>query len=88
MRTEVKNSLTITFEGDYVLVRADGDKDMEFAEFGHKKLEQAAPDHVDSVRRHIFDHLDESQVAALGTIFEAISKGLGGQCTTSSDESA
>jgi len=55
---------------------------------GHKKLEQAAPDHVDSVRRHIFDHLDESQVAALGTIFEAISKGLGGQCTTSSDESA
>jgi hypothetical protein len=32
MRTEVKNSLTITFEGDHVLVRADGDKDMEFAE--------------------------------------------------------
>ena len=55
---------------------------------GRTKLEQAAPDHVDSVRRHIFDHLDESQVAALGTIFEAISKGLGGTCTTSSDESA
>ena len=55
---------------------------------GRTKLEQAAPDHVDSVRRHIFDHLDESQVAALGTIFEAISKGLGGKCTTSSDESA
>ena len=43
---------------------------------GRAKLEAAAPDHVESVRRHIFDHLDETQVAALGTIFEAISKGL------------
>lgn len=43
---------------------------------GRRKLEEAAPDHVESVRRHIFDHLDESQVAALGSIFRAISTGL------------
>lgn len=28
----MQNSLTITFEGDHVLVLSDGDKDMEFAE--------------------------------------------------------
>ena len=44
---------------------------------GRDKLESAAPDHVESVRRHIFDRLDDSQVVALGTIFEAISNGLG-----------
>jgi DNA-binding MarR family transcriptional regulator len=55
---------------------------------GRSKLEQAAPDHVDSVRRHIFDHLDESQVAALGTIFEAISRGLGRECVAANHDPA
>jgi len=32
MSIEVQNNLTVTFEDDHVLVRADGDKDMEFAE--------------------------------------------------------
>lgn len=27
----MRNSLTITFEGDHILVRSDGEKDMEFA---------------------------------------------------------
>ena len=45
-------------------------------EAGFEKLRTAAPDHVESVRRHIFDHLDDEQVAALASIFQAIRKGL------------
>ncbi len=44
---------------------------------GFETLRTAAPDHVDSVRRHIFDHLDDSQVDALAAIFTAIGEGLG-----------
>lgn len=43
---------------------------------GWAKLAGAAPDHVDSVRRHIFDHLDAEQVTALCQIFSSISAGL------------
>lgn len=43
---------------------------------GLAKLRAAAPDHVDSVRRHIFDRLDDDQVAAMASIFAAISNGL------------
>ena len=43
---------------------------------GFAALEAAAPDHVASVRRHIFDHLDSDQVDALGSIFQAIQDGL------------
>jgi DNA-binding MarR family transcriptional regulator len=43
---------------------------------GFDALRTAAPDHVDSVRRHIFDHLDEQQVDAMASIFAAIGKGL------------
>jgi DNA-binding MarR family transcriptional regulator len=43
---------------------------------GFAALEQAAPDHVASVRRHIFDHLDSDQVAALASIFQSIKAGL------------
>jgi DNA-binding MarR family transcriptional regulator len=43
---------------------------------GLAKLEEAAPDHVESVRRHIFDHLDAAQASALGSIFDAIAEGL------------
>lgn len=39
---------------------------------GFAALEAAAPDHVASVRRHIFDHLDDAQVDALASIFQAI----------------
>jgi DNA-binding MarR family transcriptional regulator len=45
-------------------------------EAGFEKLRTAAPDHVESVRRHVFDHLDEDQVAAMASIFEAIGRGL------------
>jgi DNA-binding MarR family transcriptional regulator len=43
---------------------------------GFAALEAAAPDHVASVRRHIFDHLDRDQVAALASIFQSIKSGL------------
>lgn len=43
---------------------------------GYAALEDAAPDHVDSVRRHLFDHLDADQVDALASIFAAIRAGL------------
>ena len=48
----------------------------QLTEAGFASLRDAAPDHVDSVRRHIFDHLDEQQVAAMASIFTAISAGL------------
>jgi DNA-binding MarR family transcriptional regulator len=43
---------------------------------GHGLLESAAPHHVASVRRHVFDHLDAAQVDAMGSIFAAIAAGL------------
>jgi DNA-binding MarR family transcriptional regulator len=43
---------------------------------GFAALEAAAPDHVASVRRHIFDRLDDDQVDSLATIFQAIKSGL------------
>jgi DNA-binding MarR family transcriptional regulator len=43
---------------------------------GFAALERAAPDHVASVRRHIFDHLDADQVGALASIFQSIQAGL------------
>jgi DNA-binding MarR family transcriptional regulator len=45
-------------------------------EAGMETLRAAAPGHVDSVRRHLFDHLDEGQVDALTSIFTAIRGGL------------
>jgi DNA-binding MarR family transcriptional regulator len=43
---------------------------------GYATLEAAAPHHVASVRRRIFDQLDASQVSALESIFTAINEGL------------
>lgn len=43
---------------------------------GFAALEAAAPDHVASVRRHIFDHLDSAQTDAMASVFQAIKAGL------------
>jgi DNA-binding MarR family transcriptional regulator len=43
---------------------------------GLDALRDAAPGHVASVRRHIFDHLDDSQIEAMASIFAAIGAGL------------
>lgn len=43
---------------------------------GFRKLEHAAPDHVDSVRAYMLDHLSAKQVEQLGDIFAALKTGL------------
>ncbi len=43
---------------------------------GLETLKRVAPHHVASVRRHIFDHLNKTQVVALDSIFASISEGL------------
>lgn len=42
-------------------------------------MRAAADDHVASVRRHLLDRLDASQISALGDIFTNVGKGLGRQ---------
>ncbi len=41
---------------------------------GMARLEQAAPAHVESVRRHQFDHLTRAQVRQLAAAFEAVQR--------------
>jgi hypothetical protein len=43
---------------------------------GRSALAAAAPIHVASVRRRIFDHLDDSQVSVMAGIFGAIGTAL------------
>lgn len=52
---------------------------------GFALLERAAPYHLLSVRRRLFDHLDDDQVAALESIFTAIAHGLRASRDTGSD---
>jgi DNA-binding MarR family transcriptional regulator len=42
---------------------------------GKALLEQAAPDHVDGVRRHFLAHLSRSQIRNLANAFEAVQRG-------------
>ncbi len=42
---------------------------------GLRKLQSAAPDHVEGVRRNIFDHLSATQVRQLGAVWAAIEAG-------------
>ena len=43
---------------------------------GYSVLEAAAPSHVQSVRRHVFDQLTQEQIAALAGVSRAIALGL------------
>lgn len=45
-------------------------------EAGWARLREVAPLHVASVRRRLFDHLDDDQVAAMASTFRAIAAGL------------
>lgn len=45
-------------------------------EHGQAYLEQVAPDHVDSVRRHIIDRLPREDMAAMARVFRTIQRGL------------
>ncbi len=43
---------------------------------GWEHLERVAPFHVESVRRHVLDHVDERDIKAMARIFTAIHAGL------------
>jgi DNA-binding MarR family transcriptional regulator len=61
-------------------VPSDADRRVMLAELtdeGRRLLERSAPDHVESVRRRIFDRLSAAQVRSLGEIFSEIRQGLG-----------
>ncbi len=45
---------------------------------GLRRLQKAAPDHVESVRENLFDHLNPTQVKNMAGIFESIQKGMRG----------
>ncbi len=60
-------------------VPSDRDRRVTMAQLtpaGFAALEAAAPVHVESVQRRIFDHLGTEQVRHLGTAFTAIAAGL------------
>ena len=43
-------------------------------EDGFARLEEAAPAHVDGVRRHLLDHLTRQQIRQLGAAFESVQR--------------
>ena len=47
---------------------------------GRRKLETAAPDHVDSVRTSLIDVISSDELAAIGRAFERVAQALG-PCT-------
>lgn len=54
-------------------------------ESGREAVVTAAPRHVDSVRRYVFDELTAEQVEALGRISRVVADALGAACAGSSD---
>jgi DNA-binding MarR family transcriptional regulator len=62
-------------EGYVVRVPSDEDRRVTLASItsaGMAKLRAAAPDHVDSVRRHFLDHLSASQIREIGRAMSAL----------------
>jgi DNA-binding MarR family transcriptional regulator len=52
---------------------------------GRAKLDAAAPDHVDAVRRNFLDHLTRTQIRNLASAFGAVERGRRQQSTTAHD---
>jgi DNA-binding MarR family transcriptional regulator len=52
---------------------------------GRRTVEAAAPRHVESVRRYVFDALDADQVASLGTISAKVVELLDAACKGADD---
>lgn len=48
----------------------------ELTPAGRAALDEAAPHHVASVRRHLIDRLDRHQIRAMAEIFTAVGEGL------------
>ena len=60
-------------------VQSEGDKRVAYAvltDKGMNLLRNVAPHHVDSVRHHMIDRLNDTEIRALATAFEKIAKGL------------
>lgn len=60
-------------------VQSDGDKRVAYAvmtDKGMDLLRKVAPHHVDSVRHHMIDRLNDTEIRSLATAFEKIAKGL------------
>jgi DNA-binding MarR family transcriptional regulator len=55
-------------------------------ERGRATVETAAPRHVESVRRYMFDELRPDQVSALGEIAQRVIALLDARCAASGDE--
>ena len=45
---------------------------------GLRRLQKAAPHHVENVRENLFDHLNPTQVKNMASIFESIQRGIRG----------
>jgi DNA-binding MarR family transcriptional regulator len=52
---------------------------------GRAKLDSAAPDHVDAVRRNFLDHLSRTQIRNLASAFAAVQRGREGLVATAHD---
>lgn len=53
---------------------------------GFVALQRMAPLHVEGVRGHLFDQLDDAQVAQLGQICDAVVEGLRSECDQAGHE--
>ncbi|HEY6531391.1 MAG TPA: MarR family transcriptional regulator [Acidimicrobiales bacterium] len=53
---------------------------------GKALLEAAAPDHVESVRRHFMDHLSRTQIRNLANAFAAVQRGRARRATTAATD--
>lgn len=83
-RSRLSHAVSRLEESGWVKRRAcESDKRGSFAELtdaGFKVLEQAAPNHVNAVRQHLFDVLTEEQLDQLDQITAAIQNGLTPKC--------
>jgi len=50
--------------------------ELVLTDVGYAEIQQMAPTHVDSVRRHLVAHLSRDDMLALGRAMEAISAGI------------
>ena len=48
-------------------------------EDGRRELERVAPHHVESVRRHLIDRVESTDLESLARVFEAVRAGLDGR---------
>ncbi|TCO49808.1 MarR family winged helix-turn-helix transcriptional regulator [Actinocrispum wychmicini] len=89
-RSRLSHAVSRLEEAGWVRRRAcESDKRGSFAELtdaGFKVLEKAAPNHVTTVREHLFDMLTDEQLDQLDQITTAIQNGLTPKCDVAKAE--